>query len=200
MTLTEPERKERRRRASRRYDFLNSEERNEKTRARMARLRARTSPEDRAARRRASDEEYRRNNRALLAANARAARQRTADAKAFAQAKKTAVLEARAERLHARAVDRAQQREVVDSEGDSDSPQAPANPNLQKGERYCTFTFLPALQAHMPISYDICCAYDRNRLVAAAANAINESAEETDSETAVNKGSTDVQSQTSATT
>ncbi|KAJ7030306.1 hypothetical protein C8F04DRAFT_1264072 [Mycena alexandri] len=120
MTLTEDERKERRRRASRRHDFLNSTDRNEKTRLRMQRLRAGTSPEDRAARRRVSDENYRQRNKALLAANARAARQRAAESRLAKQAAKAADAVARRERKEACAVDRARRGELAARDDNSD--------------------------------------------------------------------------------
>ncbi|KAJ7036480.1 hypothetical protein C8F04DRAFT_1181479 [Mycena alexandri] len=94
----------------------NSDERNEKTKARMARLRAHTSVEERAARRRASDEAYRIKNRALLAANARAARQRAADTRVTKTTTKAAEAEARRQRIEARGVDRARWLRLVDTD------------------------------------------------------------------------------------
>ncbi|KAJ7817570.1 hypothetical protein B0H13DRAFT_2379553 [Mycena leptocephala] len=121
--LTEEERRQRQRQSSRRYDAIHSEERNKKTRIRMARLRGldtTRSPEERAARlaaRRASDAKYRRNHRALLAANARNLRGMKVIKHANTQATLRAQRWARLERVRARILDR-QSREGAEDSGE----------------------------------------------------------------------------------
>ncbi|KAJ7156374.1 hypothetical protein C8R46DRAFT_1040910 [Mycena filopes] len=185
MPLPDDIRKELRRRACYRYHSANTAERNEKTRAHMARLRERTSPEDRAQRCRASDEEYRRNDRTLLAVNARAARQRAAEARLVQRASALAEDHERRDRIHLVSCLHVVHLALpvflpnldLQHISNSSTSEASADANLQKGEGYANIEYLardrncPSIlfaTAHI-FSYDICCAYRRNTAMTPAA-------------------------------
>ncbi|KAJ7481076.1 hypothetical protein B0H11DRAFT_2232990 [Mycena galericulata] len=115
--LSPEERRSRRRKQSRRYNDRNSEARNEKTKIRMAKLRARDAVRPleelavRKAARQASDKKYREKHRALLALKARLDRRDRATEREEARAMQQAATElrqrrARATRACGRAIDK----------------------------------------------------------------------------------------------
>ncbi|KAJ7667384.1 hypothetical protein B0H14DRAFT_3539118 [Mycena olivaceomarginata] len=107
--LDEEERKARRRESSRKYDARHTEQRNAKTRERMARLRASedTRPKEEQIARRAARHAADQRHRGRLAADARYARQVVAKAKADHKATILLKQRARDARRGARAQDRA---------------------------------------------------------------------------------------------